>query len=163
MPVFVLKVKCELDNVASMQADENNKWILTMQSPDAGERREHVEVTKARNEELDGSRGTANFIVKWQGAKKQATANIVEIKKVTTQGLIKGDQSGEFVPIFALDCRGLEPVEWHPSTDFAVTSEGGTVYASDGVDLSEEDWSDYCEKSAAPVSIMEIEHKFEVA
>lgn len=54
--VFVLKIKCELDNVASMQADENNKWILTMQSPDEGERREHVEVTKARNEELDGSR-----------------------------------------------------------------------------------------------------------
>ncbi len=54
--VFVLKIKCELDNVASMQADENNKWILTMQSPDEGERREHVEVTKARNEELVGSR-----------------------------------------------------------------------------------------------------------
>ncbi|CAN0494667.1 unnamed protein product, partial [Scytosiphon promiscuus] len=27
-------------------------------------------------------RGTANFVVKWQGAKKQATANIVDIKKV---------------------------------------------------------------------------------
>lgn len=52
----MLKIKCELDNVASMQADENNKWILTMQSPDEGEQREHVEVTKARNEELDGSR-----------------------------------------------------------------------------------------------------------
>lgn len=57
----------------------------------------------------------------------------------------------------------MEPVEWHPSTDFAVTSEGGTVYGSDAVDLSEEDWTEYCEKSSAPVSIMEIEHKFEVA
>lgn len=59
--------------------------------------------------------------------------------------------------------RGLEPIEWHPSTDFAVTSGGGTVYESDAVDLSEEDWTEYCEKSSAPVSIMEIEHKFEVA
>lgn len=59
--------------------------------------------------------------------------------------------------------RGLEPIEWHPSTDFAVTSEGGTVYESDAVDLSEEDWTEYCEKSSAPVSIMEIEHKFETA
>lgn len=56
----MLKIKCELDNVASMQADENNKWILTMQSPDEGEKREHVEVTKARNEELDGSRYSVN-------------------------------------------------------------------------------------------------------
>ena len=54
--VFVLKVKCELDNVGSMKADENNKWIFTMQSPDGGQRREHVEVTRARNEELVGSR-----------------------------------------------------------------------------------------------------------
>lgn len=52
----MLKVKCELDNVASMKADENNKWILTMQSPDEAERREHVEVSRVRNEELDGSR-----------------------------------------------------------------------------------------------------------
>ncbi|CAN0216261.1 unnamed protein product [Laminaria digitata] len=146
-----------------MKADENNKWIVTMQSPDEGERREHVEVTRARNEELVGSRGTANFVVKWQGAKKQATANIVDIKKVTTGGEIKGEQSGEFVPILALDCRGLEPIAWHPSTDFSVTSDGGSVYASEDVDLSEGDWTEYCEKSAAPVSIMEIEHKFETA
>eukprot|EP00904_Undaria_pinnatifida_P001206 jgi/Undpi1/11086/HiC_scaffold_30.g13384.m1 len=146
-----------------MKADENNKWIVTMQSPDAGERREHVEVTRARNEELVGSRGTANFVVKWEGAKKQATANIVDIKKVTTGGEIKGEQSGEFVSVLALDCRGLEPVAWHPSTDFSVTSGGGTVYGSDDVDLSEGDWTEYCEKSAAPVSIMEIEHKFENA
>lgn len=25
--------------------------------------------------------------------------------KVTTNGLIKGDQSGEYVPVLALDCR----------------------------------------------------------
>lgn len=42
-----------------------------------------------------------------------------------------------------------------------MTSEGGTVYESEAVDLSEEDWTEYCEKSSAPVSIMEIEHKFE--
>lgn len=27
------------------------------------------------------------------------------INKVTTNGLIKGDQSGEYVPVLALDCR----------------------------------------------------------
>lgn len=59
--------------------------------------------------------------------------------------------------------RGLEPIEWHPSTDFAVKSGGGTVYDKDAVDLSDGDWADYCEKSSLPVSIMEIEHKFETA
>lgn len=57
--------------------------------------------------------------------------------------------------------RGLEPIAWHPSTDFTVTSEGGTVF--EAVDLSEGDWTDYCEKSAAPVSVMEVEHRFEAA
>lgn len=82
-------------------------------------------------------------------------------RRLRRAGSIDDDDDDKIRAAYTL--RGLEPIEWHPSTDFAVTSEGGTVYASDGVDLSEEDWSDYCEKSAAPVSIMEIEHKFEVA
>ncbi|CAM9359797.1 unnamed protein product [Discosporangium mesarthrocarpum] len=161
MPIFVLYVKCDMENVASMKADQLNKWMLTVESPDKSERREGVEVTRARNEELDGSRGTANFTIKWPGAKKQATLNIIDVKKVTTGGEIIGDKTGEFVPILAFDCRGLEPVAWHPSTDFTVTSEGGEVF--ERVDLSEGDWSDYCEKSAAPVSIVDIEHRFELA
>lgn len=54
--VFVLKVKCEMDNVASLQADQNNKWIVSVRSPDESERRDHVEITRARNEEVEGSR-----------------------------------------------------------------------------------------------------------
>lgn len=38
-------------------------------------------------------RGTANFVVKWQGAKKQATANIVEIKKVGFGNVAKDNRS----------------------------------------------------------------------
>lgn len=53
-------------------------------------------------------------------------------------------------------------MEWHPSTNFTVTSKGGTVF--EAVDLTDEgEWTDYCEESAAPVSIMDIEHKFEQA
>ncbi|CAM9387385.1 unnamed protein product [Choristocarpus tenellus] len=159
MPTFILKVKCELDNVASMKADENNMWFITLQSPDESEIREFVEVTRARNEELAGSRGTANVVIKWKGAKKQATMSIVDIKKVTTAGEIKGEQSGEFVPILAFECRGLEPVRWHPSTDFTVISEGGETF--EDVDLIEGDWSDYCEASAAPISITDLNHRFE--
>lgn len=54
--MFLLKIRCDLDNVAAMTADKNNKWIITVQTPDQGERREHVEVTRARDEELVGSR-----------------------------------------------------------------------------------------------------------
>lgn len=39
-----------------MKAREHNKWLFTVQTPDQGEKREHVEITTARNEELDGSR-----------------------------------------------------------------------------------------------------------
>lgn len=47
-------------------------------------------------------RGTANFVVKWQGAKKQATANIVEIKKVRGAGFesqVKRSENRSTTPV----------------------------------------------------------------
>lgn len=92
--------------------------------------RENVFVCADEEYELTGSRGTAHFTVKWEkDSKKEACTlfvrfsmtitcitttdlNITPVKNVTRR--VTGDDSGSFVPIIAFDCRGLEPVKFHP-------------------------------------------------
>ena len=72
---------------------------------------------------------------------------------------ITSDDSGEYVPVLAMECRGLEPYAFHPmGNEFKVISEGGAVF-DDDVDLSEGDWADYDEENNCSVSINEFESK----
>ena len=46
--------------------------------------------------------------------------------------------------------------------DFVVTSEGGTIFTTEDMDLvSEGDWADYDAENDAPVSLSEVEFKWE--
>jgi len=78
--------------------------------------------------ELSGSRGTAHFIKKWEGDTNQAYLKMVDVKKVT--GATSITQSGEWVVLFAIECRGLEPVSWMPKGDFNARTAAGTVLIS---------------------------------
>jgi Eukaryotic protein of unknown function (DUF866) len=88
----------------------------------------------------------------------QSTISVVDVKKLTTKS-ITAEQSGQWVPVVAFDCRGLMPIMWHPHTDFVVSSTGGTVFNE--VDLSEGDWGEYDEEHDLAMSITDIEHKWE--
>eukprot|EP00611_Tribonema_gayanum_P022886 TRINITY_DN4693_c0_g2_i1.p1 TRINITY_DN4693_c0_g2~~TRINITY_DN4693_c0_g2_i1.p1 ORF type:complete len:174 (+),score=54.88 TRINITY_DN4693_c0_g2_i1:39-524(+) len=158
MPVYVLYIKVSLDGVASLQASESTTWILDIQSTDESEKREGVYVSGAEELEVDGSKGKANFVVKFKGSNKQSTISVVDVKKLTTR-CITAEQSGEWVPVVAFDCRGLVPTAWHPSTDFVVTSSGGHSFGE--VDLSDGDWGEYDEENDIALSITDMEHKFE--
>eukprot|EP00621_Florenciella_sp_RCC1693_P007778 CAMPEP_0182533616 /NCGR_PEP_ID=MMETSP1323-20130603/13992_1 /TAXON_ID=236787 /ORGANISM="Florenciella parvula, Strain RCC1693" /LENGTH=70 /DNA_ID=CAMNT_0024743527 /DNA_START=27 /DNA_END=236 /DNA_ORIENTATION=- len=70
MPKFCLKLKATLENVAKMEAAPENQWSLMVQSPDGSETCEAY-VSTDEEMELDGSKGTAHFIKKWQGDNKQ--------------------------------------------------------------------------------------------
>lgn len=59
-----------MENVQSMVADPSNQWALLVQSPDGAESCEAY-VCKDDELELAGSKGTAHFIKKWEGAKHQ--------------------------------------------------------------------------------------------
>jgi len=78
--------------------------------------------------ELAGSRGTAHFIKKWAGEQQQTYLKMVDVKRVTGATEYGAADSGNFVTVFAIECRGLEPVEWMPRADFNVTTEQGTVF-----------------------------------
>ena len=157
MPTYVLHIKATLEGLAKLEAKPDCTWILTVQSTDQSDTREGVYVSRSEEIPLDGSRGTANFVVKFKGAKQQSTCSVVDVKKLTT-GSITAAQSGEFVPVVAFECRGLVPLKWHPSSDFTATTEGGHTFAD--IDLQDGDWGEYCEEEDIALAVTDLEHKF---
>jgi hypothetical protein len=111
-----------------------------------------------------------HFVLKWEGSKKRSTLEVLDdpkaaLKKKKYKGEqprdYKAEDSGNWVPILAVECRGMEPFAFHALGDeFIVESEGGATFDSD-VDLSEGDWADYDEENDAAVSISDFEAKFE--
>ena len=72
---------------------------------------------------------------------------------------ITSDDSGDYVPVLAMECRGLEPFAFHPlGNEFKVISEGGAVFEED-VDLSEGDWAEYDEENDASLSVNDFQSK----
>lgn len=84
--------------------------------------RQGVTVTSIHEEELPGSKGTANFALKWaRDSKHVASLNVKEIEKelkVKSKEKIKGcytaEDEGSFVGIVAFECRGMDVTGWQP-------------------------------------------------
>lgn len=107
--------------------------------------------------ELEGSRGDANFIMKWPGSKAQSYIKIVDLKGVS--GNYTEENGGGWVPVLGLECRGIVPIAWHVGRDFIAEASSGKFF--EDVDLSEGDWADYDEDGDAAVSITNVETKVE--
>ena len=96
--------------------------LLQVKDSTGEDTRKGVQVTSGHQEELPGSRGTANFALKWvRDSKHVAHLNVVEIpKELKTKGRerIAGSYSaeddGKFVGMIGFDCRGLDVIDWEP-------------------------------------------------
>jgi hypothetical protein len=111
-------------------------------------------ITVDPNDKVDmqGSRGTSNFVFKCKFCKRESSANILSVNKWTFSG-------NDWQTMVIVECRGLEFTRWFPNNPFTVTSSGGSTF--NDVDLSDEDgWVDYDEKVGEEVSIMDISHRF---
>ena len=124
-------------------------------------------------EQDESAREPAHHLsLKWEGSKKASILQVLDdkeaasaLKKKKYKGekprAYTGDDSGEWIPILAMECRGLEPYEFHPmKNEFVVFSVGGEKYDEE-VEFGEGDWADYDAEAEAPVSLSEIEFKFE--
>jgi hypothetical protein len=84
--------------------------------------RKGVTVTSTHEEDLPGSKGTANFALKWaKDSKHVAYLNVKEIEKelkakskVRITGCYTADDEDKYVGLVAFECRGLDIIEWHP-------------------------------------------------
>ena len=113
-----------------------------------------------------------HFALKWEGSKKRSVIEVLTADQAKTalkkknklseipRDLTEND-SGSFVPVLALECRGLEPFAFHPKGgEFSAVSVGGMEFSEETVDLSDGDWADYDEENNMSVSISDFQAKF---
>jgi hypothetical protein len=113
-----------------------------------------------------------HFALRWEGNKKRSVMEVLNedqtktaLKKKNKQSELPRDltenDSGSFVPVLALECRGLEPYAFRPhGGEFSVMSLGGMEFSPESIDLSEGDWADYDEENGISVSITDFQSKF---
>jgi hypothetical protein len=122
--------------------------------------------------DLDDREPPCNFALRWEGNKKRCVIEVLNgdqaktalKKKNRTSELPRAfteNDSGSFIPVLALECRGLEPYAFHAKGgEFSLVSLGGMEFSQDNVDLSEGDWADYDEENGISVSVSNFQAKF---
>ncbi|KAK9842024.1 hypothetical protein WJX81_004623 [Elliptochloris bilobata] len=157
MVLVVLYMKANLENVVKISLPEGHTFCLDVKDSTGDDVREGVRVSSADDVELPGSRGSANFALKWvRDARHPAHLTLAPLKGVTRPYSAADD--GKWVGVVGMECRGLEPIRWQPEAGFCVETPSGTVF--EDVDLSE-DWAEYDEKAGTSVGVYELESKFE--
>ena len=115
-------------------------------------------VSNEEEQPLEGSRGTAHFVVRWEGSRKQSSLSVVPPKSGVREVL----ESDEWADFAAFECRGMEPIRWQPSEGYVCEgSESGAEFTD--IDLSDADgWTEWDEDGNCSVSITELQHRFVV-
>ena len=183
MVLYLLYFKAELESVGEVKLRTQGIHLrISVRNPqDGNEVREDVIVDPSEPlepEDESSKEGPHHFRLKWEGSKKAAFLQVLSeaeaataVKKTNkkkkgktndvTPRSYTADDAGEWVPILAMECRGLEPYAFSPMKDeFVIMSEGGTVFAED-IELGDGDWADYDAENDVSVSMEGISFKFE--
>ena len=179
MVLYMLFMKAETENVGEIQlrTQDVNLRISVRNSLSDWERRENVifDPSETVDQDDESSREPpSHFSIKWEGSKKPSvlryldakeTATALKKKKKYKEGAPRaftGDDSNDnWVPILAVECRGLEPYAFHPMKDeFVISSENGYIFDEE-IEFEDGDWADYDADNDCPVSISELKFKFE--
>lgn len=158
MVKIALQLKATLENIEELKpADEEFRWYLKFTCNSCGNQSDKWNYASLC-ESTPTQRGNAinHFTNKCKLCSRENSMTIIEdsVKSYTAE-----DQ-GKFKSVVSFDCRGLEPNDFSPRGGWwAKAVENGKEFAD--VDLSEGEWVDYCDKIKQPVSIMDIEHKFQ--
>ncbi|KAJ1732130.1 hypothetical protein LPJ61_002194 [Coemansia biformis] len=158
MTIIDLQIKAELLNVTALVPDEEEtayNWHFKMRCGSCNETTANfVTINSVEGNQISGSRGDANLVMRCKFCKREASASIVGKPVEYTDA-----DSGKFVRILSLECRGLEPVEFEPRDGW--TARGADSKTRFAIDLTEGEWYDYDEEAGLEVSVTEIEHRFE--
>ncbi|KAL3936863.1 MAG: hypothetical protein SGBAC_007912 [Bacillariaceae sp.] len=185
MVLYLLFIKAELEHVEEVKLRTHGIHLrISVRNPlDANETRDNVIVDPSEPlepEDDGGKEGPHHFRMKWEGSKKasflqvlsemEAATALKKLKKKkkgsskndeNTPRSYKADDAGDWVPVLAMECRGLEPYAFSPMKDeFVIMSEGGAIFDEE-IELGEGDWADYDAENDAPVSMEDISFKFE--
>ena len=159
MPEYALEIKADLEGISKLIPLDNNVWQFNIcsDSGGGGDTKDGITVCALDELDIEGSRGHANFVMKWHGSKHQAYIKIIPLHHEPC--IYPAEKAGEFVKVAGFECRGLSLESWCPGVDFMAEGTSGTRFSS--VDLSDPDgWTEYDEDAGEAVSIMNVEHRF---
>lgn len=159
MPTYLLQVKAELEGVESLTPKAGNQWKLDVQN-DSSEVREGITVSSLDEHELEGSRGTANFVMRFNKGDQQSYLKLEKlVPKKHGDGIVTAAKSGTWVTVAVLEARGLEPTKFHRSVDFDVKSSGDKACVFDDADFADGDWAEYDADADISVTVSNIEYR----
>lgn len=172
----MLLMKAELENISSVLLKKDENLRINVKNPLSDfESRDGVVINPSEFlEQTENSHEPDhNFALAWEGNKKKSTLTVLTTDQAKTilkkkKGALlpkdsySAEDSGQFVPILAVECRGLEPSAFSPmGREFTAISEGGYEFDAEAVDLSEGDWADYDAENDLAVSVSDVEFKWE--
>jgi len=158
-----LHIKAELENVTDLcPGDESFEFFFQVKCNSCHETHpKFVSMNRQEEREVSGGKGaSAHFVWRCGLCKRESSA---KFELAAPLRPYEADANGQFAPTgIILDCRGLEFVGFDPRGPWKCKgADSGTPFTD--VDLSEGEWTEYDEKAALPVGIMEIESKWERA
>ena len=151
MGIFVLLVKAELEGIAKFRLSENSRFCVNLTSH--GEEKEGVYICPTEEIEVEGGRGTANFVM---GKPFKCNISIISLKDFTRNEYTAGD-SGEYVPMAAFECRGCDIQSISLPDPFDFESAGGFEWENQVVEDGE--WCEYDEENDLSVMLTNLECK----
>ena len=151
MVVYLLCLKGDLEGVQSIVLDRTANICVDVRDTKSDETREKVvfNLSETLEQEESDREPAQHFALTWEGQKKKSIIQVLDeaqVKTIMKKGKkkkrggsevgepreITADDTGEYVPVLALECRGLEPYAFHPmGGELIVTSEGGAEFSSD--------------------------------
>lgn len=166
MPIFVLWAHAEMENVAKFWVPDDTNWTLDLQQGAGDDKRLGCVIDPDDESEVpDTKNAKATFLVKFEGDKKPS---YLKVLKPGGEGWPKSlalkqqtaDDGENMVPIFACECRGLEPIRWEPIGPYCAESPSGVVFDEVGF-RDGDDWCEYDEKSGESMTVSKtIKHEF---
>jgi hypothetical protein len=157
MPLQFLEIKADLEGISAMSLQSSCCLRLTVEN-DASESKDITLSPSDEEQELEGSRGTAHFVMKWNKSdRNQAYIKVLPGKEIK-DSVYRDSDSGNFKAILAMECRGLKVTKFHSGEgDFVLTSEGGTNFES--ANFGDDDFCDYDEENDVSVMVSSFESR----
>jgi len=156
---LLLSIKAELENVTDLApASDTFEYFLQVQCNSCHEiHPKYVTVNRLEERQVKGGKGsTAHFVWRCGTCKRESSA---KFEPDFPPQPYPSEANGQFAPLVAIDCRGLEFVGFDPRGIWkCVGIESGTQFQD--VDLDEGEWVDYDEKAALPVGVSGIKSKW---
>ncbi|KAH8739163.1 hypothetical protein FG386_001030 [Cryptosporidium ryanae] len=159
MTIFVLYVKADFEGIEELIFPENYTWCVDIEQSAGPLTREKITIDPNEKIEMDNSRGTANYVMRWDSDKRQSTISCVKLNNISNMK-VTFENSGKFVPIAAFDCRGINITKWNPTFGYVAVSNSGKKF--DNIDLSELEWCDFDENTNESVGIYNITSELRV-